>query len=193
MRHLIVVLKPTSQLLARESHGAFFLPRQVLPRESKRPGSLSPRCQGWPVNFWTRSMGLLINISKCVTTKNNYSQKTGPERLWLNWSYVLRYGSSSTKSITGDMCLYRNIHFHWEPILPTNTRQKKAPKPLEAYNSNFLNSVQFMLVPSNGLSHFQIVFAKYFDLAKCRIWIKTNTKTILRKYNENTCCVSWFF
>ena len=39
------------QVLARESHGAFFLRRELLPRESEPPGNPSPRGQGWHKQF----------------------------------------------------------------------------------------------------------------------------------------------
>ena len=37
-------------------------------------------------------------------------QTSSPEQIWLNCSYDLRYGSSRTMSITGEICLYRNIY-----------------------------------------------------------------------------------
>ena len=52
MRHLIVVLGLTlhvrKQVLSRESHGACFFPRKLLPSEIERP---SPKGQGCTIKF----------------------------------------------------------------------------------------------------------------------------------------------
>ena len=47
--------------------------------------------------------------SRATAVLFTYHDRYGPEKIWLNSSHVLWYGRSSTKSVTRENCLYRNI------------------------------------------------------------------------------------
>ena len=59
----------------------------------------------------------------CFLIPRFTQKRTVPEKNWFNYSHVLWYGRIITKSITSDICLYRNI-----PLLRTvATRPADAP------------------------------------------------------------------